>query len=168
MSSIKFNLNSNNVKGLQSYKSDQKVSSILKITTFMELFRILFFQETHSTKENEVRWSDNFNGQIYHSDGKSNLCSVVIDFFGSITYTVTKKASDKHGQILIIEALIDDTEFILISWYNANTENDQLTTFSELTNTLENFSLTKSKPIIFAGDFNLFLDRSLEAKGGNP
>ena len=64
--------------------------------------------------------------------------------------------------------MIDDTEFISISWYNANTENDQLTTFSELTNTLENFNLTKSKPIIFAGDFNLFLDRSLEAKGGNP
>ena len=32
---------------------------------------------------------------------------------------------------------------------------------------LENFDLTKNKPIIFAGDFNLFLDRSLEAKGGN-
>ena len=52
--------------------------------------------------------------------------------------------------------------------YNANTENDQLTTFSELTNLLENFDLTKNKPIIFAGDFNLFLDRSLEAIGDNP
>ena len=52
--------------------------------------------------------------------------------------------------------------------YNANTENDQLTTFSELTNPLENFDLTENKPIIFAGDFNLFLGRSLEAKGGNP
>ena len=45
-------------------------------------------------------------------------------------YTVGKKASYKHGRILIIEALIDDTEFILINLYNANTNNDQLTTFS--------------------------------------
>ena len=45
-------------------------------------------------------------------------------------YTVKKKASDNHGQISIIEALIDDTEFILINLYNANTKNDQLTTFS--------------------------------------
>ena len=82
-------------------------------------------------------------------------------------YTVRKKASDKHGQILIMEALIEDTKFILINLYNANTENDQLTTFSELINLLENFDLTKNKPIIFAGDFNLFLDQSLEAKGGN-
>ena len=73
-------------------------------------------------------------------------------------------ASDKHRRILVIEALIDDAEFILINLYNANTENDQLNTFSELINLLENFDLTK----IFAGDFNLFLERSLEAKGGNP
>ena len=52
--------------------------------------------------------------------------------------------------------------------YNDNTENDQLRTLSKLTNLLENFDFTKNKPIIFAGDFNLFLDRSLDAKGGNP
>ena len=33
---------------------------------------------------------------------------------------------------------------------------------------LENFDLTKNKPIIFTGDFNLFLGRSLGAKDGNP
>ena len=38
----------------------------------------------------------------------------------------------------------------------------------ELINLSENFDFTKNKPIIFAGDFNLFLHRSLEAKGGNP
>ena len=52
---------------------------------------------------------------------------------------------------LIIEALIDETEFILINLYNANTENDQLATFSELSNLLENFDLIKNKPIIFWG-----------------
>ena len=68
----------------------------------------------------------------------------------------------------MIKALVDDTEFILISLYNTNTKNDQLTTFSKMTNLFENFDLTKNKPIIFAGDFNLFPVRSLEAEGGNP
>ena len=81
-------------------------------------------------------------------------------------YTVRKKASDKNGRILILEAFIDDTEFILLNLYNANTENEQVTIFSELTNLLENFDLTESKPTIFADDFNFFLDRSF--KGGNP
>ena len=82
-------------------------------------------------------------------------------------YTVGKKASYKHGRILIIEALIDDNEFILFNLYSANSENDQVTSFSELTNLLEKFDLTKNKSITFAGDFNLVLDRSLETKGGN-
>ena len=69
--------------------------------------------------------------------------------------------------MLIIETLIDDTEFILINLYNANIEIDQLTTFPELTNLLENSDLTWNKAIIFVGDFNLLLDRSLDAKGGN-
>ena len=51
----------------------------------------------------------------------------------------------RNGRILIAEALIDDTEFILINLYNANTENDQLTTFLEVKNLLENFDLTKKK-----------------------
>ena len=119
-------------------------------------------------KENEIRWNDDFNSQIHYFHGTSNSCGVFIAIFGSKTYTVMKKASDKNAQILIIEALINDTEFILINLYKANTQNDQLTTFSELTNLLENFNLTKNKPIIFADDFNLFLDRSLEAKGGFP
>ena len=63
------------------------------------------------------------------------LLYVLIAFFGSIKYTVKKKAFDKNGRILVIEALIDDTEFILINLYNANTENDQLTTFLELKKT---------------------------------
>ena len=42
---------------------------------------------------------------------------------------------------LIIEALTDETEFILINFYNANTENVHLATFSELSNLLENFDL---------------------------
>ena len=132
MSSVKFNLISNNVKGIQSYKKWWKIFKYLKNKSGTN--GILFLQETHSTRQNEIRWIDDFNGQIHYSHSKSNSCSVFIAFFGSIIYTVRKKASDKHRRILIMEALVEDTEFILINLYNANTENDQLTTFSELIN----------------------------------
>ena len=67
-------------------------------------------QETFCTKENEIRWNDEFNGQIHYFHDKANSYGVLIAFFSSIMYTVRKKASDEHGRILIIEALIDDTE----------------------------------------------------------
>ena len=80
-----------------------------------------------------------------------------------------KHGSDKHGRMLIIEALTDDTKFMLINLYNANTENNQLTTFSKLTNMLENFDLTENKTVVFASFyfnicFNLFVDQILEEK----
>ena len=156
----------NDVKSLQSYIKRLKIFEYLENKSGPN--GILVLQETHSTEnENYIRWNDDFNGQTHYSHGKSNSCGVLIAFLGSITYTDRKKAPNKHGRILIIEALIDDTEFILNKLNNASTEND-LTTFTGLTNLLENFDLTKNKPIIFAGDFNLFLNRSLEAKGGNP
>ena len=88
-------------------------------------------QETHSTKESQIRPN---NSQIHYSQGEanSNTCGDPNAFFGSITYIFRKKAPDKLGRILIIEALIDGTEFILINLNNANAENDKLTTFSKL------------------------------------
>ena len=79
MSSIKFNLISNNVKGLQSYKKRLKIFKYLKNKSGPN--GILFLQETHSTKENEIRWIDDFNSQIHYSHDKSSSCGVLIAFF---------------------------------------------------------------------------------------
>ena len=79
MSSIKFTLISNNLKGLQSYKKRLEIFKYLKNKSGPS--GILFLQETHSTKENEIRWIDDFNGQIHYSHGKSNSCRVLIVFF---------------------------------------------------------------------------------------
>ena len=59
--------------------------------------------------------------------------------------------------------------FFLINVYNANTESEQIQTSNELNMLLSNLDLSCEKHIIlFAGNFNLFLDRSLDAKGGSP
>ena len=81
---------------------------------------------------------------------------------------MTKCLCDENGRILISETLIDDSEFILINLYNANAESEQIQTFNELNSFLSNLDLSSEKHIIFAGDFNLFLDHSLDAKGGSP
>ena len=50
-----------------------------------------------------------------------------------------------------------------LSFYNANTESEHIQTFNKLNMLLSNLDLS-SEHIIFAGDFNLFLDCSLDAK----
>ena len=76
-----------------------------------------------------------------------------------------KRLRDENGRILILETLIDDSEFILINFYNANTDSEQIQTFNELNTLLSNLDLSSEQHIIFAGDFNLFLDCSQDAKG---
>ena len=42
---------------------------------------ILFLQETHSTKSNEVSWRDEFNTTLFFSHGLSNSAGILIGFF---------------------------------------------------------------------------------------
>ena len=56
----------------------------------------------------------------------------------------------------------------MINLYNANAQADQAKTLNELDAALKGFDICPSKNIIFGGDFNVFFDKSLEAKGGNP
>ena len=78
------------------------------------------------------------------------------------------KCSDKAGRILLLDVKIDDTVFVLVNIYNANTENDQLQTLSDLNDILGNINDIETKNIILGGDFNVFFNLSLEANGGNP
>ena len=69
---------------------------------------------------------------------------------------------------MILETLTNDSKFIFINLYNANTESEQIQTFNELNTLLSNSDLSSQKHIMFAGDFNLFLDCSLDTKEGSP
>ena len=57
---------------------------------------------------------------------------------------------------------------VLINFYNANTESEQINTACKLNQLLDDCYLDSTKKVVLAGDFNLFFDASLEASGGNP
>ena len=136
----------NNIKGLQTSKKRLKLFSFFKNKIFSN--GIIFFQETHSTKENEIMWKDEFDGDLYFSHAKSILCGVLVGFSGNETFTVKNRLCDENGRILISEALIDDSSLILINLYNASTETEQIQTFNELNKLLSNLDLSSEKHII--------------------
>ena len=63
---------------------------------------------------------------------------------------------------------INDTDFLLINLYNANSELDQLGVLELLASKLEGFTYGSNCKPIFGGDFNLYFDSTLDAEGGNP
>ena len=61
---------------------------------------------------------------------------------------VVKTARDKNGGMQILNAELNGTNFLLINFYNSNTESKQLSTFSTLQKLLETFD-DYNKKILF-------------------
>ena len=151
---------SNNVKELQAIS--KRISEYLKNYVTSDGF--IFLQETHSSVKDEKIWNDEFGGQLFFSHGKTNSCGVAIGFVG----TKHNIRRDNLGRILVIEVKIDDSVFVLINIYNANTESEQLHTLNDLVNILETIEDIQNKSVVLGGDFNVILNPSLDSEGGKP
>ena len=139
----------NNIKGIQN--KNKRLSIIEYFINKIGKNGILFLQETHSTTSDEGKWKDEFSGPVFYSHGTSNSCGVLITFLGKNNLCV-----------------IDGSECILVNIYNANTESEQLKVLNDLSELIKKINITYGKQIVLAGDFNLFFDSNLEAKGGKP
>ena len=70
---------------------------------------------------------DDFKGNIYYSHGKTNSCGVLIAIYGNLNIYVKNKVHDNDGRVLILDATINGSDYLLINFYNANTKREQLT-----------------------------------------
>ena len=86
--------------------------------------------------------------------------------FNFLYRNVNNQKTDNDGRILILDVTINDVNFVLIILYNANTETEQVSVLNNLSSPLEKLDVTLAKKVILAGDFNLFLNSKLDAKGG--
>ena len=89
----------------------------------------------------------------FFSHGKSNSCGVAIGYCGTEDLKVVNTARDKNGRMLILDAELNGTNFLLINFYNSNTESEQLSTFSTLQKLLEKVDNYNKKYTVFGGDF---------------
>ena len=128
----------------------------------------IFLQETHSSVKDEKIWNDQFEGHLFFSHGKTNSCGIAIGFVGSKAWNILNIKCDNLGCILVIEVKIDDSVFMLINMYNANTESEELHTLNDLINILETFKDILNKSVVVGGDFNVILNPSLDSDGGKP
>ena len=156
----------NNIKGIQN--KSKRMSIIKYFKNKIGKNGILFLQETHSTISDEGKWKDKFNGPVFYSHVSSNSCGVLNTFFGKNKICVNSQTTDKHGRILILDVTIDGSEYILVNIYNANIESEQLKVLNDLSELMKKVNVIHGKQIVLAGDFNLFFDSNLEAKGGKP
>ena len=141
----RINFISNNVKSLQCTNKRLKLIKYFKDKIVSNSF--LFLQETHSTINDQIKWNDDFKGEVFYLHGKANSCGVLICFIGSKNNFIRNKLSDNDGRVLILDVDIDDENFILINLYNPNTEAEQLKTLSKLTEMLTKLNVTQNNNI---------------------
>ena len=157
---------SNNVKGLQAISKRIKIFEYLK--NYVTSNGFIFLQETHSSAKDEKLWNDEFQGQLFFSHGKTNSCGVAIRFVAKKALNILNIKRANLGRILVTEVKIDQSAFVLINIYKANTDSEQLHTLKDLINILENFEDIQNKSVVLGGDFNVILNPSLDLEVGKP
>ena len=76
---------------------------------------------------------------------------LVVSYFGKETFNVEKQETDKEGRILILDVSVNDSEYILINLYNANTKKEQINIFSNMFALLKNFNINPKNIIMNYG-----------------
>ena len=93
---------------------------------------------------------------------------MAIGYCGTEDFEVVNTACNINGRILIFDAELNDTNFLLINFYNSKTESEQLSTLSTLQKLLEKSGDYNKNNVAFGGDFDLISDCKFDVSGGNP
>ena len=102
------------------------------------------------------KWKNEFNSKLFFSHGKTN--------YGTKKLDKINKKCDKSGRIYFLELNTDDSFFVLVNTYNANTEPDQLKTLTGLGKIIYCVYDIQNKNIIFSSDVNVIFDYFLEVQ----
>ena len=130
---------------------------------------ILLLQETHSCNENRQSWFNEMHGpkNCFLNHGESNARGVAI-LFNNVDFTLGEYYSDGNGRLQLLSVKIDEfaKKILLINIYAPNSETLQIELLKKLSAILDDFKDLDQHHIICGGDFNLFLDKTLDTHGG--
>ena len=128
---------------------------------------IIMLQETHTDKEFENIWRQEYTGKIFFCHGLNNSrgVAILIPNFNSISLTVNSVETDTSGRILLISCEIENNPLILVNVYAPTKDNVEAQNFflEKLRELIEKYS---DKPIVIGGDFNTYLNANIDKNGG--
>ena len=145
-----------NCRGLQDYTKRRKLFHYLRSIES----DIIFLQETHSSKNDELPWKQQWGEKAWFCSHTSNSRGVAILIRNNLSVVLDSVYSDPDGRVLIISASIDDVPLILVNVYGPNHDNPDF--FLEVFSKVDKL---KYASIICAGDFNIVMGR-LDYRGG--
>ena len=128
---------------------------------------VIFLQEFHSTKEVERLWEYQWKNKIFFSHGKSNARGVCTLLRPRLEYKlISPEIKDRLGRYLILHMEIQDLPYVLVNYHAPNNEQGQRCTLNEISDKLKTLGVDEDTRLIWGGDWNCILGKSLDAMGG--
>lgn len=148
-----------NVRGLGNFKKRKTIFSWCK----RQKADLIFLQETHSTKETENRWKNEWGGKnVFFSHGKSNARGSCILVANNLNFQLQKQVTDNYGRLVLLKASVDDTSYIFVNIYGPNNSGEAVDFFNKLKLILSSEDVSCENNVVIGGDFNCVLNPMLD------
>ena len=146
-----------NVRGLGEMKKRRQIYKYLH----EKKCNVVFMQETHSTKNSEKIWRNEWDGRIFFDHGTGNARGVCILLTKNLDFELLEVHRSHEGQYIIIKLETDGRQILFCNMYAPNV--DQPNYFMKVFETVHN---SDADIKVMGGDINQILDPDLDKKGG--
>ena len=87
---------------------------------------VIFLQETHSKKEIELQWRNEWGTEMILSHGSPNARGVAILLNKGVDYCIQSKIIDPLGRFIIVKVEIEHNLYVLINVYAPNKDKENV------------------------------------------
>ena len=99
-----FKLVSLNVRGVSNFQKRRTIFTWCR----KRKADFIFLQETHSRKEQEKQWINEWGGKIVYSHGSPNSCRVAVLIRNGFNCIIQNMVLDPSGRFIILKVTIED------------------------------------------------------------
>ena len=111
MTAKTFKLISLNVRGINNFQKRRTIFTCCR----RKNADIIFLQETHSKKDTETQWRNEWGGKNFSSHGSSKLGGVAVLIRNGVDCSVHFSILDPLGRFIILKVEIDDKAYALVN-----------------------------------------------------
>ena len=112
----------------------------------------------YSSSEDENFWNTQWKGKMLFSHGSNHKGTLVLVKQG-LDFEQKSVLCDPNGRFIILEAVVQDTPFLIVNIYAPNKIHEQEAFFQKIERNLDSYDFDPNSKIVIGGDFNIFLTK---------
>lgn len=152
-----------NINGGRDRVKRAMISEFIKLNDV----KIIFLQETHSDRNNEVEWYRWWEGECKLSHGTNFSMGVAILFSKSLALKIVTTIEIEKGRVLLVIAEIKSVKFLFINVYAPNIGLHREITFQKLNDAIKQYD-DGNYCVVVGGDWNCTTNFLLDRNGEEP